>query len=80
MSARTKNKDFERRHSYQRRNINTLEKRERFLIVCEGKKTEPNYFRSFKVSTANIKVGGEGANTLSLVNVALELKLDAIGT
>jgi hypothetical protein len=22
-----------------------------FLIVCEGKKTEPNYFRSFPVST-----------------------------
>ena len=39
--------------------------RKRFLIVCEGEKTEPNYFRSFPV--AGLVVEGPGMNTLSLV-------------
>jgi hypothetical protein len=35
---------------YRPRKVNTREIRQRFLIVCEGKKTEPNYFKSFRVS------------------------------
>ena len=37
-----------------------------FLIVCEGEKTEPNYFKGFRRQKAliKIKVHGEGANTL----------------
>lgn len=38
-----------------------------FLIVCEGEKTEPNYFKSFKLSNATIKIDGTGKNTLSLI-------------
>lgn len=47
-----------------------------FLIVCEGEKTEPNYFKSFPVDTKVIKldIKGEGKNTKSLVKKAIELK------
>jgi len=44
------------------------------LIVCEGARTEPNYFKSFRVSTAIVKIAGMGSNTLSLVRQALALK------
>ena len=43
------------------------------LIVCEGKNTEPSYFRQFKLSSATIKAIGNGHNTTSLVNQAIEL-------
>ena len=47
-----------------------------FLIVCEGEKTEPNYFKSFPVDTKVIKldIKGEGKNTKSLVKKAIEWK------
>ncbi|MEG3850604.1 RloB family protein [Microcoleus sp. herbarium19] len=50
-----------------------------FLIVCEGEKTEPNYFRSFAVDTKVIKldIKGEGKNTKSLVEKAIKLKNDS---
>lgn len=38
------------------------------LIVTEGEKTEPCYFRSFPLHTTKItKIIGSGMNTLSLV-------------
>jgi hypothetical protein len=47
----------------------------RFLIVCEGKKTEPNYFTKFPIPPDSvIVVEGIGANTDSLVKEALRLK------
>jgi hypothetical protein len=46
-----------------------------FLIVCEGEKTEPNYFRSFPVSTRpEIEIVGAGCETIAVVNKALELR------
>jgi hypothetical protein len=52
--------------------------RERFLIVCEGEKTEPNYFKSFASSLPphiiEVLILGEGKNTLSLVETAIEVK------
>ncbi|GDX40947.1 hypothetical protein LBMAG21_12390 [Armatimonadota bacterium] len=39
------------------------------LIYCEGEKTEPNYFRSFRIAR---EVVGEGYNTLSLVKEAMD--------
>ncbi|MEG4075812.1 RloB family protein [Microcoleus sp. Pol14C2] len=44
--------------------------------MCEGEKTEPNYFRSFPVDTKviNLEIRGEGRNTNSLVTKAIELK------
>ena len=47
-----------------------------YLIVCEGEKTEPNYFkalvkgRNSQVLTATIE--GEGANTKSLIDIAIK--------
>ena len=40
------------------------------LIYCEGEKTEPNYFRSFRIAR---EVVGEGYNTLSLVKKEMRL-------
>ncbi|MEH2350880.1 MAG: RloB family protein [Nostoc sp.] len=61
---------------YSPRKVNTREIRQRFLIVCEGAKTEPNYFRSFRVpkNVAEIDVLGLGQNPSKLVQSAKELK------
>jgi hypothetical protein len=52
--------------------------RQRILIVCEGIQTEPNYFLSIKnllpPNIVSIQIEGEGANTLSLVDKARELR------
>jgi hypothetical protein len=45
------------------------------LIVCEGEKTEPNYFEGFRVSkVVEIDVQGLGENPSKLVQSAKELK------
>ena len=52
----------------------------RILIVCEGEKTEPNYFRKFPENPEvydRIDIHGTGYNTVSLVNEAINLKLEA---
>lgn len=61
---------------YSPRKVNTREVRQRFLIVCEGEKTEPNYFRSFRVprNVVEVDVQGLGENPSKLVNSAKELK------
>jgi RloB-like protein len=66
----------ERTRGYHARQVETQEPLERFLIVCEGVKSEPNYFRSFRVTSASIKVVGLGLNTRGLVEKALELGQD----
>ena len=43
------------------------------LIVCEGAKTEPNYFKAFRVSSQVCDIEGSGHNTLSLVRQAVQL-------
>ena len=55
-----------------KRPVRRRDLRPRFLIVCEGEKTEPNYFRSFPVS-ADVKVVGIGFNTTSLVKKTKEM-------
>jgi len=47
--------------------------KERFLIVCEGTKTEPIYFQSFPVPKDVIDVRGCGRNTISLVKEAVRI-------
>jgi len=52
--------------------------RQYFLIVCEGEKTEPNYFKSFKkfLPPNMMIIHGEGRNTLSLIDEAEKLFKD----
>ena len=49
-----------------------------FLIVCEGEKTEPNYFKSFPKKSGKIvydlKFDGGGISTLKVVEKAIELR------
>jgi len=47
---------------------------QRFLIICEGAKTEPNYFEGFRVPQLVVDAVGTGYNTLSLVDEAIRLK------
>lgn len=63
----------ERQRIYSARAVDTREPLERFLIVCEGEKTEPNYFRSFRVPREVITVHGLGDNTVRIVERAIEL-------
>ena len=66
--------------------VNNRGGRERILIVCEGEKTEPNYFKSLiavhKLNTVALEVVVEGAGrvTQSLVTYAEELQKKAGGT
>ena len=46
------------------------------LIVCEGAKTEPNYFtelkKAFRLSNANVRICGRGSDPLNVVDFAIE--------
>src|SRR4028119_527810 len=59
---------------YSPRQVGTRELKERFLIVCEGSKTEPNYFRSFRVPRDVVEVHGLGEDPSTLVRSATDLK------
>lgn len=52
--------------------------RKKYLIVCEGEKTEPNYFESYKMllprGLVELDIVGEGDNTLNIVNKVIELR------
>jgi hypothetical protein len=50
-----------------------LSEKPTILIVCEGENTEPSYFNQFRLSSATVKPVGEGYNTISLVNRAIQL-------
>ncbi len=64
-----------------KRKIEFKSKRKFYLIVCEGEKTEPNYFESLKKSLpkgvlelTNIDIDGTGMNTLSIIEEAKKLR------
>lgn len=65
---RRETKDFRRKFG-QRGQIKNL-----ILIVCEGKQTEPNYFRGFKLT--NVDVDGAGADPMTVVERAKEIVLE----
>lgn len=48
--------------------------RDVFLIVCEGEKTEPNYFRSFPATNKQVEVVGVGATPERVVEAAIKHK------
>ena len=45
-----------------------------FLIVCEGEKTEPDYFKAFRMTAATVKTVGQAMNTITLVNKAISIR------
>ena len=56
------------------RPVGVRQLRQRFLIVCEGAKTEPSYFQGFQVpGDIEVVVLGLGENTDSLVESAIRL-------
>ncbi len=65
---------WKKKKNHLKRKIGTRgQPKQTFLIVCEGERTEPNYFKAFKVTSANIKVEGTGYNTYTLVKRTIEI-------
>ncbi len=65
----------------QKRLTDIRHQRKYYLIVCEGQKTEPNYFKGLKDDLPNgkltyyqIDIEGTGRNTQSLIDEAVQLK------
>lgn len=73
-------------HKRKRENFKKKERESkavRWLVVCEGEQTEPNYFSELNAHLKNslgtnyklvIEIVGEGKNTISLVDKTIELK------
>lgn len=62
-----------------KREIEFRSRRKYFLIVCEGEKTEPNYFLELKDSlpigsVAVIDIEGTGKNTLSIIDECITIR------
>ena len=61
-----------------KRKENVREKLVRFLIVCEGTKTEPHYFealiKTYISTVREVTIEGEGRATVALVDKTLEIK------
>lgn len=61
-----------------KRKENVREKLVRFLIVCEGAKTEPHYFKAliknYTSTVREVTVDGVGRATVALVDRTLEIK------
>jgi hypothetical protein len=72
-----------KKRRYQKPKKKTREIVCRILIVCEGEKTEPNYFRAFdKIRRGSIvyeiETGGGGINTIDVVDEAIRLRGNAL--
>ena len=61
-----------------KRKENVREKLVRFLIVCEGTKTEPHYFealiKNYISTVREVTIEGEGRATVALVDKTLKIK------
>ena len=64
--------------SSRKRKENVREKLVRFLIVCEGTKTEPHYFealiKNYNSTVREVTIEGEGRATVALVDRTFEIK------
>lgn len=72
-------KRYERQEKIRAKNV--LAKRRYYLIVCEGTKTEPNYFKALKkelprgvLTACQIDIEGTGRNTQTLIDEAIQLR------
>lgn len=72
-------KRFEREE--RKRAVETRTKLVYYLIVCEGEKTEPNYFKALEKElprgTVDLKIDGVGRNTIGLVNYTIKQRDNA---
>jgi hypothetical protein len=75
-------KRFERQEK--RRAIGTRDRRVYFLIVCEGEKTEPNYFKGLRndlppetLNVIDMTIEGTARNTTSLIDCIIDYKKKA---
>lgn len=59
---------------YQSRRVGVREPLPRFLIVCEGERTEPAYFDGFRVPSVTIEIFGLGKDPLTLVERASDMR------
>ena len=73
-------KRFARQESSRKRDNKV--KRQYYLIVCEGTKTEPNYFEGLRkylkpgvVNTVDLEIEGTGHNTLTVVEDAQKARV-----
>ncbi|MCA9942893.1 MAG: RloB domain-containing protein [Anaerolineales bacterium] len=57
---------------YQSRRVGTREPLQRFLLVCEGEKTEPAYFYGFRMPTVKIEIVGLGKDPVALIDRAVD--------
>ncbi len=70
----TDNLHHKRKNDQIRRNKKQIrDYRGSYLIICEGEKTEPNYFKSFSIASVKVEVIGLGRNTNSLVKEAVKI-------
>lgn len=76
----TNNRASRQRQGYRDRRQPGKTLRQRFLIVCEGEKTEPNYFQSFSApkEVVALEVHGLGLDPLHLVQEALDRQKKAV--
>ena len=58
---------------YRERRFDSQDINQKFLIVCEGAKTEPNYFSSFQGPKLIVDATGHGVTPRQLVDIALDL-------
>lgn len=73
------------RYSYKEAIHDDVKVRCRILIVCEGEKTEPNYFKSFDQMqygsvVYSIECEGGKINTMQVVDKAIELQDKAMAS
>ena len=77
-------KRIRQREERERRQYRTIPVRKRILIVCEGEKTEPNYFGGFQRAlpkgVVELEIIGTGDNTLNVVNKAIEERNERANT
>ncbi len=71
-----------KRRGYKRRSHEPVNIVCRILIVCEGSKTEPNYFKAFHkkkrgLYVVDLEFGGGGINTKKVVDEAIRRKTQA---
>lgn len=75
-------KRMHQKHEREKRKANTRAIRQYFLIICEGEKTEPNYFQGFRRDLPRglieLEIVGVGDNTLNLVEMAVGKRDEAI--